>query len=97
LRQPNEPKPNSPEEYQAWGVDPPEHIPHLKAEELEEKLKSQFGRGHIWKQQGPYIFCDTCPFKHGANIPINYILQGTNSQGKPYFKDLDTGNIIGQD
>lgn len=89
MKPPSPPTPRSNEEYGAWGQPPPESTPHGTEADIEAHLKSQFGRGHLWHQQGNVIFCTSCPFRHGASVPTNYLLTGTDKKGLPIFKRLD--------
>lgn len=77
--------------YERHGVAEPEHIPHgLTDDELEAKFK-EIRENTVhggWKQQGTYIWCTACPQQHGDNIPVDYLLQGTDDKGLPILKKL---------
>lgn len=72
--------------YQELGLTPPESIKHLTEDELREALKVK--ANHIWKQSGTTLFCDCELGRHTTNIPTDYMLQGTDPDGKPVLKKL---------
>jgi len=44
-------------------------------------------RGHDWRQQGPYLVCDSCPLKHAMYIGMNKQLTGFDDEGNPILED----------
>lgn len=42
-------------------------------------------KGHRWVQKGPYIECQSCPFKHGSYIGNEAMLAGYDDEGFPRF------------
>ena len=76
----------TPEDYEALGLTPPEHIAHGTEAELE---LSRFSGDHIclWHQAGAGdIYCDNGNHRHGRTIETDKILIGTDEQGVPQFK-----------
>lgn len=39
--------------------------------------------GHIWRQQGTMLLCESCPFTHSTYIPPDYQLIGVQEDGIP--------------
>lgn len=44
--------------------------------------------GHSWLQQGPEIFCNSCPFKHGFYVEPGNILKGIDESGNPILDKI---------
>jgi len=49
--------------------------------------------GHSWKQQGPYLECQSCPRKHAVSITVfgaepTDIYQGLDKDGNATFKSF---------
>lgn len=73
----------------AWflwkGLKPPERVPHLTEQELEETLATNI-QDHVcdWVQRGNSIECEASPhYTHGKVIGTKLRLAGTDSKGKP--------------
>jgi len=43
--------------------------------------------GHEWRQQGPYLICNSCPLQHATYIGMKKQLIGFENS-KPIFKHL---------
>lgn len=53
--------------------------------------------GHSWKQQGPYLVCQTCPREHALSVTVfgagpTDIFIGLDKVGKPRFKRIGDGS-----
>lgn len=76
-------------EFQKWKVKPPTSDEHGTEEEIAERIKSQFGAKHVWKQKGNYIFCNAHDgFEHGNRVATDDLLEGTDDKGQPQLTKL---------
>ena len=41
---------------------------------------------HHYKQQGPYLVCQTCELKHAVYIGMEKIMVGEDKKGQPILK-----------
>lgn len=41
--------------------------------------------GHEWRQQGPYLVCQSCELNHSVYIGMKKMLTGFSDEGKPQF------------
>lgn len=70
-------------------LQPPEHIPHLKEEEVEQLLENnRRNRSCEYRQRGNRVYCISCPMEHGNLVPPDVQLQGTDKNGLPIFKRI---------
>jgi hypothetical protein len=60
--------------------------PEVYETNLEELVPYVHLKGHVWRQEGPYIVCDSCPVRHSFCIGIDKILTGIDRQGNPIIK-----------
>lgn len=42
-----------------------------------------------YKQEGPYLICQSCPLKHAVFIGMNKMMVGANKDGTPILKNRD--------
>lgn len=42
--------------------------------------------GHEWRQQGPYLVCNSCELKHSTYIGMDRLLIGIDAKGKPILE-----------
>lgn len=59
--------------------------------ELHEKPIYEFKpgiAGHEWRQQGPFLVCQSCELKHSLYIGINKHLKGFDKKGNPIIEKL---------
>lgn len=54
----------------------------------EDLITYQPKEGHEWRQQGPFLICNSCPLQHATYIGMNKQLQGFEN-GKPIIKRLN--------
>lgn len=45
--------------------------------------------GHVWRQQGTVLYCESCPFNHAAYIPSDHQLYGVNEKGEPLLRKIE--------
>lgn len=45
--------------------------------------------GHEWRQQGPFLICNSCPLKHAVRIGIDKRLMGFDKNGQPIIEKVD--------
>ena len=43
--------------------------------------------GHEWRQQGPYLICQSCEIKHATAIGMNKLLVGISEDGKAILNE----------
>ena len=79
---------STPEDYEAMGITPPEHIEHGTAQELEVQ-RYQDDHFHAWIQFGGVIHCEKGIHPHGRATKEGHILIGTDEQGEPLYKNID--------
>jgi hypothetical protein len=81
---------NTPEDYEALGVEPPTSEVHGTEDDLQQ---ARLMDGHIcsWKQQGSDVFCERGPHRHGRHVPPTHLLVGTDPAGTPLYKIIDIG------
>ena len=46
--------------------------------------------GHMWRQEGTQLICQSCPFKHATFIEPGLQLYGIDEDGKPLIRKLRT-------
>lgn len=64
----------------------PKEQPYHHEGEFDPELGKKIElRGHKWKQQGSYIVCSSCPFKHASFVGIKVLLVGYTDEGYPKF------------
>lgn len=63
---------------------------HLEIDKskLESQVKPGLA-GHHWRQQGPYLVCQSCPVNHAVWIGMNVRLMGINDDGSPILKRIE--------
>lgn len=44
--------------------------------------------GHMWRQEGTQLICQSCPFKHATFIEPGYQLYGIDDEGKPQIRKI---------
>jgi hypothetical protein len=44
--------------------------------------------GHQWRQEGPYLICDSCPVRHAVVIGMDKRLSGYDSDGSPIIEKV---------
>lgn len=44
--------------------------------------------GHEWRQQGPYLRCNSCPLSHAVYVGIEVMLVGFDETGLPVLKRM---------
>lgn len=42
--------------------------------------------GHMWRQEGTQLICQSCSFKHATFIPVGYQLYGIDKDGVPMVR-----------
>lgn len=45
-------------------------------------------QGHMWRQEGTQLICQSCPFRHATFIEPGYQLYGIDDQGKPMVRKI---------
>jgi hypothetical protein len=45
--------------------------------------------GHTWRQQGPYLLCDSCACHHAIWIGMDKWFKGLNPDGNPIFQKVE--------
>jgi hypothetical protein len=45
--------------------------------------------GHVWRQSGPYLECQSCAIRHGVYIGTGQILVGLEEDGTPRLRRID--------
>jgi len=48
--------------------------------------------GHMWRQEGIYLHCTSCPFNHGTFIEPGYQLYGIDDNGAPLIRKIVVKN-----
>lgn len=43
-------------------------------------------KGHDWRQQGPFLICQSCELKHSVYIGMDKQLMGIDEEGMPIIK-----------
>lgn len=84
---------NTPEDYEALGVAPPESVVHTEADEALAQARLANDHVHQWKQRGNDIFCERGTHLHGHHIDPRHILIGTDEHGTAQFKTLDNTSL----
>jgi len=75
-------------EYNKWGQPLPEHIAHGTDDEIRSKMTRLIP--HTWQLKGNELIGMTKMGPLVQRIPTNYILLGSDDEGLPVFKILDT-------
>lgn len=52
------------------------------------EFKPEVLKGHDWRQQGPYLICQSCELKHSLYIGVNKQLKGFDKEGKAIIESL---------
>lgn len=47
-------------------------------------------QGHMWRQEGTQLICQSCSFTHATYIQPGYQLYGIDDEGKPMIRALRT-------
>lgn len=68
------------EEFEAWGIDPPEFIPH----------ENQIRRLNLtnWRMKGNQLIADSDYGQWVQNLPTDVLLKGTDEKGFPIFERI---------
>lgn len=78
--------------FDRHGVNRPVHDPHITEEELRgnfDRIRKETVHGD-WRQMGNRLTCNKCVPSHTSGpIPVDYMLQGTDSNGLPILKKMD--------
>lgn len=45
-------------------------------------------QGHMWRQEGSQLICQSCTFKHSTFIEPGYQLYGIDDNGRPMIKRI---------
>lgn len=45
--------------------------------------------GHMWRQEGNQLICQSCPFKHSSFIDPGYQLYGIDDNGRPLIRKIE--------
>lgn len=45
--------------------------------------------GHLWKQRGTQLTCESCPFTHTSYLPTDYQLYGIDKDGLPMIRKIN--------
>ncbi len=45
-------------------------------------------KGHMWRQEGTQLICQSCPFKHATFIEPGLQLYGIDEDGNPMIRKL---------
>lgn len=45
-------------------------------------------QGHMWRQVGTQLVCQSCSFNHGTFIEPGYQLYGIDDEGKPQIRKI---------
>jgi hypothetical protein len=45
--------------------------------------------GHMWRQEGNLLICQSCPFSHASYIEPGFQLYGINDKGMPMIRRID--------
>ena len=53
-----------------------------------EKLPKATLSGHMWRQEGTQLICQSCTFKHGTFIEPGYQLYGIDDNGSPMIRKI---------
>lgn len=70
-------------------ITPPLHIPHGgTVEEIADKYAFR-GKHGPWRQEGNMIICKCLLGTHASPIPTDYILEGTDEDGKPMLRKIE--------
>lgn len=48
--------------------------------------------GHLWRQEGTQIICQSCPFKHASFIEPGYQLYGIDDAGMPMIRRIQVNH-----
>lgn len=48
--------------------------------------------GHMWRQEGTQLICESCSFKHATFIDPGYQLYGIDDKGQPMIRKVDVKN-----
>lgn len=48
--------------------------------------------GHMWRQEGTQLICQSCTFKHATFIEPGYQLYGLDDDGKPLVRQIVPSN-----
>lgn len=46
-------------------------------------------QGHMWRQEGTQLICQSCSFKHATFIEPGYQLYGITDQGEPQIREIN--------
>lgn len=57
--------------------------PYTYTGELNFNKKVEVAGSHIWRQQGVYVICKSCPMTHAIYIGIDKMLVGIDEKGLP--------------
>jgi len=49
-------------------------------------------QGHMWRQEGTLLICQSCSFKHSTFIQPGYQLYGIDDNGKPLIRKITVKN-----
>ncbi len=50
--------------------------------------------GHMWRQEGTQLICQSCSFKHATFIDPGYQLYGIDEKGHPMIRKVDVKNSV---
>ena len=48
--------------------------------------------GHMWRQEGTQLICQSCTFTHATFIEPGYQLYGIDEDGKPLIREIIVKN-----
>lgn len=46
-------------------------------------------QGHMWRQEGTQLICQSCSFKHATFIEPGYQLYGLDEKGAPMIRKIE--------
>lgn len=46
-------------------------------------------QGHMWRQEGIWLKCQSCTFEHGMFIEPGHQLYGIDKDGKPLIRKIE--------
>lgn len=57
-------------------------------DKLRKEAREQM-QGHLWRQSGTIIHCESCPFDHAFYVEPGVILTGIDKDGNPILGKTD--------